>query len=130
MTGNAGLMGLTEIAAVLGVSRQRVYELRATNPLFPDPLVRLAMGPVYAEADVLEFLAKWPRKRTGRPPSDQIAPEETMTTLDPRETALVMAALDCYARHLYGTFIEAEDVEAHAVQEHAVAVLQARLSAR
>lgn len=54
------LAGVAEIAALAGVSRSRAGE-KTKHPDFPAPLQRLAMGPVWAEAEVIEFLAV-PRK--------------------------------------------------------------------
>jgi len=54
------LAGLAEIAGLAGVSRQRASQL-AAHPDFPEPVQRLAMGPVWREADVQKFLAT-PRK--------------------------------------------------------------------
>lgn len=62
------LAGLAEIAGLAGVSRQRAAQL-ARHPDFPKPVDRLAMGPVWREADVIEFL-KTPRK-PGRKPKDE-----------------------------------------------------------
>ena len=45
------LMGSAEIAAMLGVSRQRVQQLVA-RPDFPAPDAVLAMGKVWRKADV------------------------------------------------------------------------------
>jgi prophage regulatory protein len=54
------LVGLTEIADMLGVSRQRVDQLAATEA-FPEPVADLAAGRVWKLADV----EKW-AKATGR----------------------------------------------------------------
>jgi predicted DNA-binding transcriptional regulator AlpA len=48
------LVGSAEIAAILGVSRQRVQQLIA-RPDFPQPEVVLAMGKVWRKADVLAW---------------------------------------------------------------------------
>jgi predicted DNA-binding transcriptional regulator AlpA len=45
------LVGAAEIAAMLGVSRQRVQQLIA-RPDFPEPVVVLAMGKVWETKDV------------------------------------------------------------------------------
>lgn len=45
------LVGLTEIARMLGVSRQRVGQLAKVEG-FPEPTVVLAAGPVWESADV------------------------------------------------------------------------------
>ena len=65
MTRFPKLAGLAEIASLAGVSRQRAGQL-AAHPDFPQPVQRLAMGPVWREADVQAFLAT-PRK-AGRKP--------------------------------------------------------------
>lgn len=59
------LAGLAEVASLAGVSRTRAGQL-ASHPDFPAPVQRLAMGPVWLEADVKAFLAV-PRKSGRRP---------------------------------------------------------------
>lgn len=54
------LMGIAEIADLLGVSRTRVHQLRKESAL-PDPYDSLAMGPVWLREDV----ERWARE-TGR----------------------------------------------------------------
>ncbi len=54
------LVGLTEIAEMLGVSPQRVDQLAATES-FPKPVAELAAGRVWKRADV----ERW-AKATGR----------------------------------------------------------------
>jgi hypothetical protein len=54
------LMGVAEIARLLSVSSQRVSQL-ATTPAFPEPIARLAAGPIWERADV----EAWARE-TGR----------------------------------------------------------------
>lgn len=58
------LVGITETAEILGVSRQRAHALTRT-PTFPRPVAELASGPVYIESAVRGF-AETPR-RGGRP---------------------------------------------------------------
>jgi hypothetical protein len=65
MTRIPKLAGLAEIAGLAGVSRTRAGQITA-HPEFPAPVQRLAMGPVWLEADVKAFLAT-PRK-AGRKP--------------------------------------------------------------
>jgi len=48
------LMGLTEIARLLGVSRQRAHQLTRSDG-FPAPTVQLASGPVWETKDVEEW---------------------------------------------------------------------------
>jgi hypothetical protein len=64
------LAGLAEIAGLAGKSRTRAGQL-AAHPDFPKPVQRLAMGPVWREADVQAFLDT-PRK-AGRRPKDAVA---------------------------------------------------------
>lgn len=60
------LMGATEVAEFLGVSRQRVLELRRDHAEFPQPLEQLRSGPVWDKSDIESFLAGWDRT-PGRP---------------------------------------------------------------
>ena len=54
------LMGPQEVMALLGVSRQRVYQL-TQQPGFPEPAAILAVGRVWNTDDVLAWA-----KRVGR----------------------------------------------------------------
>ncbi len=58
-------LGVSELASVIGVSRQRVSELR-TRGDFPAPVAELAAGPVWASSSLSRFLETWERK-PGRP---------------------------------------------------------------
>lgn len=51
------LVAQAEIAAMLGVSRQRVQQLVVT-PAFPAPVQELAMGKVWLRSDVERWAAK------------------------------------------------------------------------
>ncbi|MEQ1701740.1 MAG: hypothetical protein ABMA25_16650 [Ilumatobacteraceae bacterium] len=64
------LVGISEAAELLGVSRQRAHAMAKTAS-FPPPIAELAAGPVYLETAVRAFAAH-PR-RSGRPPRGQIA---------------------------------------------------------
>lgn len=57
------LMGVQEVARLLGVTRQRVDELSRTHADFPEPEAVLASGRVWRREDV----EAWAR-RTGRLP--------------------------------------------------------------
>lgn len=59
------LLGVAELAGLLGVSKQRASELARTET-FPRPLFTLASGPVWVEPAVLRFVQSWDR-RPGRP---------------------------------------------------------------
>ena len=57
--------GLSEVAELFGVSRQRVHELRRKRG-FPAPAADLASGPVWRVSTLQLFLSEWERK-PGRP---------------------------------------------------------------
>jgi len=59
------LVGVTEAARLLRVSRQRLDQLRGSSD-FPKPIVRLAAGPVWLRSSVEGFERRWDR-RPGRP---------------------------------------------------------------
>jgi predicted DNA-binding transcriptional regulator AlpA len=46
------LVGAVEIAAMLGVTRQRVYQMTNEDPTFPAPEVTLAGGRVWTRKSV------------------------------------------------------------------------------
>lgn len=58
------LVGVGEVAELLGVSRQRASGL-ARSPAFPPPVAELKAGPVWARASVERFVEHWQR-RPGR----------------------------------------------------------------
>lgn len=65
------LVGVAELAELLGVSTQRASELRSRAG-FPRPAVTLRSGPVWVRANVEQFASTWKRK-PGRPPkADQV----------------------------------------------------------
>jgi hypothetical protein len=64
-TDDLQLVGVTEVAEILGVSRQRASELRK-RPGFPTPVAELASGPVWTRPLLDLFVEHWERKR-GRP---------------------------------------------------------------
>jgi predicted DNA-binding transcriptional regulator AlpA len=55
------LLGVTEVAQLLGISRQRVQQLTESDPDFPEPAATLARGRVWSRAAI----EKWARE-TGR----------------------------------------------------------------
>ena len=59
------LVGVTEVAHELGVSKQRVSALRSSGQ-FPSPIADLAAGPVWLRSSVTRFHQNWARK-SGRP---------------------------------------------------------------
>ncbi|MCW2900639.1 MAG: hypothetical protein JWO67_2904 [Streptosporangiaceae bacterium] len=60
------LGGMTEVAEVLGLSRQRVAQLRA-RPDFPDPVAEIALGPIWDLDAVASWLGSGVRRGPGRP---------------------------------------------------------------
>jgi len=56
------LVGITEIAAMIGVSRQRVHQLTSEDPTFPAPTAVLSAGGVWERQAIEEWA-----ERTGRP---------------------------------------------------------------
>jgi hypothetical protein len=55
------LVGVAEVAELLSVSRQRVSQLAAT-PGFPDPVARLAAGPIWERDDIIGWAEVTGRK--------------------------------------------------------------------
>ena len=62
------LLGSAELQDLLGVTRQRLGQLRKEKANFPKPLLELAAGPVWARSAIDAFLETWERK-SGRPPA-------------------------------------------------------------
>lgn len=60
------LIGAAEAAQLLGVSRQRIHDMRKTTPGFPHPAVEVAMGPLWTVHSIERFVETWTR-RPGRP---------------------------------------------------------------
>lgn len=58
-------VGLAEVAEILGVSKQRVSELRRRKD-FPHPIAEIAAGPVWDRTWLNRFIEGWERK-PGRP---------------------------------------------------------------
>jgi predicted DNA-binding transcriptional regulator AlpA len=58
------LVGAHEIRKLIGVSRQRVYQL-ARRPDFPKPVANLTQGKIWNLDDVTEWISV---QRTGRDP--------------------------------------------------------------
>lgn len=68
------LVGVSELMEFLGVSRQRVSELRA-QPAFPAPAAELKAGPVWLLPNLQRFVEEWDR-RPGRKKKRPISPNE------------------------------------------------------
>jgi hypothetical protein len=64
------LVGNSEIADILRVSRQRANQL-TKRPNFPAPVARLVAGPIWTRTSIERFLEEW---RAGKPDvSDEVA---------------------------------------------------------
>ena len=81
------LVGTAEVAALLGVSRQRVSELSRAGH-FPTPLATLASGPVWMEAAIARFAESWDRS-PGRRPKGEPARTPAAERIVPRSIARV-----------------------------------------
>jgi predicted DNA-binding transcriptional regulator AlpA len=57
------MVGVPEIAQLLGVSRQRVYQLVDSYDDFPAPLAKLAVGRIWSR----EAVEDWNRRHDDRP---------------------------------------------------------------
>ncbi|OKH70256.1 hypothetical protein [Mycobacterium sp. SWH-M5] len=69
------LMSAAEVADELGVTRQRVHQLRATTA-FPEPLADLRGGAVWDASAIRKFNEEWERK-PGRPRNDVVVEVKT-----------------------------------------------------
>jgi predicted DNA-binding transcriptional regulator AlpA len=65
------IVGMSEAASLLGISRQRVHELRKAGR-FPEPMVELAAGPIWLRPAIEAFNERWDR-RPGRPKATMTA---------------------------------------------------------
>ena len=61
------LVGMAEIAEMLGVTRQRVSQLIETYEDFPKPEVELSGGRVWSRTAIETWIASHPERGPGRP---------------------------------------------------------------
>jgi len=61
VTAKLDLVGLTEIAELLGLTRQRVDQIARGDPKFPEPVAVITAGRIWKRIDV----ERWAR-RAGR----------------------------------------------------------------
>lgn len=52
------ILGTSEVASVLGVSKQRIHALRK-DPRFPLPFKTIAASPLWDKREVDQFLRNW-----------------------------------------------------------------------
>jgi predicted DNA-binding transcriptional regulator AlpA len=69
------LVGMAEIAEMLGVSRQRVAQLIAAYDDFPPPDVELAGGRIWSRTLVERWISEHPDRPTGRPETQAVDDE-------------------------------------------------------
>ena len=61
------LVGVAEIADLLGVSRQRVHAIVRAYDDFPAPVAELSAGKIWLRFDVIDWIDRHPDRRPGRP---------------------------------------------------------------
>jgi predicted DNA-binding transcriptional regulator AlpA len=61
------VVGMAELASILGVSRQRAAQLAVEHADFPQPLAELRSGRVWDEAAVRAWVDAHPYRPPGRP---------------------------------------------------------------
>jgi len=60
------VVGVPEAAEILGVSRQRVYQLIDAYPDFPAPLATLAVGRIWSRSAIEEWNQRHDDRPTGK----------------------------------------------------------------
>jgi ATP-dependent Clp protease ATP-binding subunit ClpC len=60
------LVGVAEMAEMLGVSRQRVNQLASSYADFPEPEAELAAGRIWTRDDIESWLARHPERKPGQ----------------------------------------------------------------
>ena len=65
------LLGISEVAKVLGVSRQRVHQLADSDPDFPNPVAKLSRGRLWSRVQISEWDRR-KRRSTGRPKGQRL----------------------------------------------------------
>lgn len=69
------VVGISEVAALLGVSRQRAAQIAADHSDFPQPIAQLRSGRIWEEAAVRAWVVAHPDRRPGRPARSPGDPE-------------------------------------------------------
>ena len=80
------LVGVSEIAALLGTTRNRAWQV-TKKPGFPKPVAELASGPVWAKPMVGRFLEEWRRRPGPAPGVKRDAAQATAGGVGGRQTA-------------------------------------------
>lgn len=119
------LVGVSEIAEMLGVGRQRAAQLTQRDD-FPSPVAQLKAGPVFLKGQVRGFEARWDR-HGGRP----IKPVKLTDTERRLLGYLLMAAAAADSEPIRGWLTdEPEDDSAHLTVVSHEGYLQARYASR
>jgi predicted DNA-binding transcriptional regulator AlpA len=72
----AAVVGVSEIAELLGVTPQRAGQIARDYADFPAPITTLAAGRVWDRQAVKAWIAKHPDRRGGRPPKKRTERED------------------------------------------------------
>lgn len=67
------LVGVREVAAILRVRHQRVFQLVEKHPDFPRAVAKLRCGTIWLAEEIREYDKGWVR-RIGRPPKKRVVP--------------------------------------------------------
>lgn len=82
------MLGAAELSALLVVSRQRVTQLTGKE-WFPTPAIRLAMGAVWALADIQQMAAETDRTLDYSALESHLAAMQERHRVDPRFNSLL-----------------------------------------
>lgn len=61
------LLGMSQIAAMLGVSRQRVHQLCKSYPDWPQPVATVGGRRIWTRDEIEQWLDRHPLRPLGRP---------------------------------------------------------------
>lgn len=75
------LLATKDIGEMLGVSRQRVSQLRREHPKFPEPVMETGAGPLWTRSAVDWFASVWNRRPGRRPDSPEEAENSDATAV-------------------------------------------------
>lgn len=94
------LMGVAELSQALGVSKQRVSELRKRPPkYFPKPDAEVKASPLWRKSSIDAFLARWDRA-PGRRAEKRSEREEALGTFIKDDGKQIKDQLDELNKHL------------------------------
>ena len=126
------LLGLTEIAELLGVSRQRVDQLSNSYPDFPEPEADLASGRIWSKAAIEGWLAIHPERAPGRVEGvpvrfDRFTPRAKRVFVHAQAEAAALGHSHVGCEHfLLGILLEDESLGAKALVKAGLTLERAR----